>query len=329
VQRLLVIRYGGFGDALQAASILPSLKSQGWNITWDASEQGYEVLRHDPCLDQLLVTPRGSVPEAELPEYWNARSNGFHRAINLCESVENALLMTPSRIEFYHDDAARRRLFGHRSYVEHIHTIAGTSGPYIPRYVATDDELWRARNEISGRKALTLCLAGSAEYKIWPFAPDLVDKLLRTTDFRVFLAGGSADSALANQVIESVTERCPELVDRVVDMTAYRIRDAIAVAVSSNCVVGPETGILNAAAGFKVRKVVLLSHSSALNLTKHWVNTIAISPDVSCHPCHRLHQTLKFCPRGPSGQFAACAEQITPDRVITAINTTPSERLRT
>lgn len=36
----------------------------------------------------------------------------------------------------------------------------------------------------------------------------------------------------------------------------------------------------------------MLSHSSAENLTKHWLNTTTLEPNCEkapCFPCHRLH----------------------------------------
>jgi hypothetical protein len=60
-----------------------------------------------------------------------------------------------------------------------------------------------------------------------------------------------------------------------------------ALAQVADVVVGQETGLLNAVAMEPMRKVVLLSHSTHENLTKHWVNTEALTGDVPCYPCHR------------------------------------------
>ncbi|WP_029002730.1 glycosyltransferase family 9 protein [Azorhizobium doebereinerae] len=326
MDRLLIIRYGGFGDALQAASILPHLKGRGFHITWDTSEQGFEVLRSDRLIDALLITPAGSVPEEALPEYWNARSNGFNQVINLCESVENDSLLLPTRLGFYHDDATRRRLYGDVNYVERIHAVAGVAGPFLPRYCASDDELRAAAGSVAGAPAVVLCLAGSAEYKVWPHAGSFACRLLEATGARLFLAGGIRDAHLAQAVLSLVGDARPGDLGRVVDLTSAPIRQTLAISSLAAAVVGPETGITNAVAGFSNRKVVLLSHSSPRNLTAHWRNTVAIEPSVACHPCHRLHQTTKFCPRGPSG-FAACADAVQPEdvlvHVVIALETAP------
>lgn len=317
MKRVIIIRYGGFGDALQAASILPGLKSDGWDITWDASEQGFELLKSDPLIDALLLTPHGSVRDADLGEYWNARTNGFNRVINLCESVENSSLMKPNVLGFFHDDETRRRLYGRINYVEHIHLIAGVSGPFLPRYCPEIEEI-DAANRILGAKNVVFGLAGSSEYKVWPHAPGFIERVLAETDARIFLAGSSNDAGIAADIVDFIAQERRRDLNRVVDLTKSHVRDAFSIAWQADVVVGPETGIMNAMAASAGRKIVLLSHSSPRNLTEHWFNTVAIEPVSPCHPCHRLHQTTKFCPRGPSGGFAACAESISPDVVLAA-----------
>lgn len=317
MKRLIIIRYGGFGDVIQAASILPALKAEGWHVTWDTSEMGFELLKSDPLVDALLLTPAGSVPYDKFGDYWNSRTNGFNRVINLCESVENALLPVPNTLGFYRDDETRRRLYGDKSYVEHIHLIAGVGGPFLPRFCPEIGEI-DAANAALGQKNVVLALSGSAEYKIWPHALAFVQRVLLLTEAKIFLAGGVKDADLAAEIVDFVANEHQNGLDRVVDLTKTPVRDAFALAWQADVVVGPETGIMNAVAASSGRKIVLLSHSSPRNLTEHWINTVAIEPPVPCHPCHRLHLTQKFCPRGPSGQFSACAESISPDVVLAA-----------
>ncbi len=318
MKRLIVIRCGGFGDVIQAASILPGLKEEGWHITFDTSEQGFEILKSDPCIDSLLLTPHGSVSGENLGAYWNARTNGFNRIINLTGSVENTSLMTPNVFGFFHDDETRRRLYGDINYVEHAHRIANVPGPFAPRYCPYLAELDMTRGLSDGKRMVVLSLAGSAHYKVWPHAPAFVEKLLGQPETLVYLAGGPNDAHIAKDILAYlVEEQVPDLA-RVIDGTGEAVRTSYAIAWQADLVVGPETGIMNAVARSAGRKVVLLSHSSPTNLTKHWTNTVAISSRVPCHPCHRLHNTEKFCPRGPSGAFAACAESISPEQVLAA-----------
>jgi hypothetical protein len=104
--------------------------------------------------------------------------------------------------------------------------------------------------------------------------------------------------------------------------------------------IGPDTGLMWAASMREsVRKVVLLSHASPTNITKHWRNTATLHADpheVTCWPCHRLHKQPGTCRVHPDTGAAACIASISPETLLRAVlspnqgNTTdePAERFR-
>ena len=98
------------------------------------------------------------------------------------------------------------------------------------------------------------------------------------------------------------------------------IRQTLALAQQCDAVIGPETGVLNAVAFESMRKVVLLSHSSHENLTKHWTNTVALMPQgVSCYPCHQLHFDRRYCRQDEETGAAVCQRSIAPETVYEAV----------
>jgi hypothetical protein len=83
--------------------------------------------------------------------------------------------------------------------------------------------------------------------------------------------------------------------------------------------IGPDTGVMWAVAMEKVPKIMLLSHASEENITKHWINTITLHADqsaVPCWPCHRLHDTLDTCKANKENTGAACISNISIDTII-------------
>jgi len=67
-------------------------------------------------------------------------------------------------------------------------------------------------------------------------------------------------------------------------------------------------------------KILLLSHSSANNLAKHWKHTQALAPnDCACYPCHRLHYTADYCDIDTETGAARCAVNIGADRIYAAV----------
>ena len=79
---------------------------------------------------------------------------------------------------------------------------------------------------------------------------------------------------------------------------------------------------MNAVCFEKVRKILYLSHSSHENLSKHWVNTVALEPEASrapCYPCHRLHYDWANCHQHEDTHAALCASGIAPEVIFKEI----------
>lgn len=312
----LVVRFGAYGDHLMASSVLPGLKSDGWRITYCGSPTALEVLAHDPHIDAFIRHNHALVKEdAGLIAYLDAWSARFDRVIMLNASIERALLYRPDQTEYYRDDETRRRLCS-GNYLEHVHHVAGV--PYEPRqkFWPSFDEATRAgrlADELS--PLVMLCVAGSSPYKTWPNAPQFAVQALFQTDCTLAIVGGEKDIELYEELKAEVVKYAGSA-DRLLDCTRWNIRDTMALACDARVVIGPETGVLNAVAFEANAKIVLLSHSSRDNLTRDWINTVSVSAEVPCYPCHRLHPDTSRCPRGPKTGHALCAETIDPVDVV-------------
>jgi len=69
-------------------------------------------------------------------------------------------------------------------------------------------------------------------------------------------------------------------------------------------------------------KVIMLSHSSHENLTKHWKNTTVLLPETErcpCYPCHRLHYGWQHCVQNAETKAAQCASSIAPELLFNSI----------
>jgi hypothetical protein len=65
-----------------------------------------------------------------------------------------------------------------------------------------------------------------------------------------------------------------------------------------------------------------VSHASAENITKHWVNTVTLHADpdrVPCWPCHRLHNDPSTCKSNKEDNGAACISDISVERLFQAV----------
>lgn len=324
-----VVRYGGFGDSIQASGILPELKRQGYHITFMTTPRGQEILRHDPHIDAWLLQDDDQVPNQELPLFWMAQAKHFDRFIQLSESVEGTLLAFPGRTNHSWPDSVRRREMD-KNYLEWTAQLAEL--PYMSeaRFYPDAAETSKARGYLAGIKNqlagplrilmrapdrfnIMWCLAGSSIHKFYPHQDTVIARVLAEIPEAVIVFNGDE----ACKILEFGWENNPRTR---CESGKMGIRDTLTLAQQVDCVVGPETGVLNAVAFEPNGKVIMLSHSSAENLTKHWVNTDTMMPaNTSCYPCHRLHYGREFCREDADTGAAACQHDIAPELVFEAI----------
>lgn len=335
-KKACVVRYGGIGDCLQAANLLPELKAQGYHVTVMTVPTGESVLRHDPHIDAWFVQDPDQVPNMELAEFWKVQQAKFDLWVNLSESVEGTLLAIPGRANHGWPDAMRRKYLG-INYLEFMHEIAQI--PYQPaaRFYTTEDEDRAARSMLSDIEArltpglrppmaardhffVMWCLAGSSVHKVYPHQDDVIANLLNARDDIVVILVGD----MVCKVLEQGWETHPRVV---CTSGSFNPRQTLALAQHVDVVVGPETGILNGVSFVeRPAKVVMLSHSSVENLTRDWHSTTSLEPaNTACYPCHRLHYTREFCPHDEEMHVAKCQHDIAPRRVFEAIMRTYDE----
>lgn len=304
-----IVRPGNMGDALWASSIAAGLKREGYHVTVYAEPVGEVVLRHDPNIDRIIVLDRAAVPPGEWGRYFAHEKPRYTRWINLIQTVEMELLKI-ARDQPHRDwPAAVVREGCNRNYVEFMHQVAGVAYELAQRFYPTDAErAWaKAEREKLAGRVVVLANAGSTVPKWWPYAPALA-QLLAELGIHVVVVG---------DLKGLVYPEHPRV--RVMSTGEWSIRQSIAFAMRADAVVGQETGLLNALALEAVGKVVLLSHSSAENLTRDWRQTVSIAAGVPCQPCHMVHFTHEWCPQDEATKAAKCQAAIPVEKVMEAL----------
>lgn len=326
-----ICRYGAFGDVLQASSLFPGLKSQGYHVSVYTTPRAAEIIKHDPYVDELCLQDQDQVPNVELGEYWAHLEKKHDKFINLSESVEGTLLALPGRTNHAWPQDVRHK-YMNTNYLEFAHDLAGVH--FSPRqkfYPSELEQAWAKKEKAKHGKVILWSLSGSAVHKTWPHLDQVLARLLLKTDYKIALVGDDGC-----RLLEQGWENEPRILKR---SGIWSIRESLAFAQVANLVVGPETGVLNAVGMEEVPKVVTLSHSSVENLTKHWKNTISLSQptdsNVPCakSACHLMHYGFEFChrdldPECPECKTSTCTKHtgvakcqvnITPDMMYDAI----------
>lgn len=326
-KRCLVVRYGAYGDAILASSILPALKEQGYYITFNTTSSTYNILKNDPHIDEWFIQEKDFVPNAELGPYWQGLKyeERWDKVINLCESIEGGLLTLPGRLQHDYPHESRIRMFSSVNYLERTHDIAGVPHDFSPKFYPDIAEISWAKKERAKIKGAVVAwsIHGSANHKVYPWTQVVATWLLTHTDAHVFLLGDKdTGKELQNGIIECMKKDGIDMKNLHPMAGEWEIRQALSFINEVDCLVGPETGTLNAMGHEAVKKVIYLSHSSKENLTKHWKNTITLSPDAvksPCFPCNRLHYNWDHCHQDKITQSALCASSIAPKALFDAI----------
>lgn len=311
-----VVRYGGFGDMLQAANILPALKRQGYRVTVMTTPAGQNILKNDPHIDDWYIQDHDQVPNHELGMFWKTISKRFDKFINLCESVEGSMLAMPGRANYFWPHSVRNKRLN-TNYLEFTAELAELPYTSELKFYPTTEETDKAKAQLlKGGFNVVFALSGSSIHKFYPHQDAVIARiLLEKPNCRIFLSGD-----LACKILEAGWDNEPRVICLSGEMD---IRDTLALAKYADAVIGSETGILNAVAFEDNRKVCLLSHSSHENLTKHWKNSVSLATTgLECYPCHRLHHTREHCPEDKETGAALCQKLIDPEAVFMALTKT-------
>lgn len=326
-----VVRYGGVGDNLIASSVLKGLKAKFGNVEVLTQEPQHVVFENNPFIDKLVVMKKDQIPKEAWAEWHYLRSKETDGFFHLSHSCETLTAYLPGQVQFTWPADARRKFAG-RSYLEVVHDICGLDYDCIsPNFYPTEEEHADAervkKNKIGGRY-IAWVLTGTRLDKIYPWTSDAIARLICELDIPVVMIGGPGkDHELATLLQTQVgrhngsTRGLHSAISYNPDNPNWPLRRILTLVQHADLVIGPDTGPMWAVAMHDMHKIMLLSHASPENITKHWRNTTTLHADqsrVSCHPCHLLHDVIGTCRPHKNHSAAACISDISVDQIMTA-----------
>src|SRR5215475_11801794 len=331
-----IARLGGIGDNLMAASALRPLKRLGYMTEVITSEPYHVVFHHNPFIDKLSV----KVPERDLPQgdAWHAwfagRAKEFDIFANLSHSCEARHAMFPGTTPFWWRPEYRRKLCA-GSYLETVHDILCVPHEFGPLFFTSEDERVVAAETKAkmGDKVIGWALAGSRIDKVYPYAPMIIARMIKELGLPVFMAGvGGKQFTMAESVMKDVERTNSSVKDLHLGLSPAEVvpgedkhwpaRRVLSQLHFCDLVISPDTGTAWAVAMEPIPKVIMVSHASVENITKHWINTITLHADpnaVPCWPCHRLHSDTSTCVENKDHNGAACISDISVECLFTAV----------
>lgn len=329
-----VARFGGIGDNLMAASACYALKRKGFKVEMITGMDGpWQVFEHNPNIDKLSLKTKSEFPADMLPwqKWFKGRSDEYDAFAHLSHSCEAALAFFPASTAFWWPAHVRRRLCNY-NYLEMVHDIAGCGYEFGPLFYSSPSEHDRSleTKERVGKKAIAWCLAGSRLDKMHPYTPGIIARLIKEIKIPVVLLGRPGKNFEDAEKIREHVKKTNGSTDGLhiaisanpdeVGNRDWPIRRTISFAQVCDLVIGPDTGVMWGVAFENVPKIMLLSHASPENITKHWLNTITLHADqksVPCWPCHQLHDDPSTCTPNAENTGAACITSISVEKIVT------------
>lgn len=329
-----ICRLGGIGDNLIAASVLRPLKRMGYMTEVVTSESAHLVYHNNPFIDKLTVKADGELPQgADWQKWFVARAKEYDIFAHLSHTCEVRHSLQVGSTQFWQRPEYRRKLCA-GSFLETAHDAAGMPYDFGPLYFPTDEEAMlaqRVKDEKIKGDFICWVLSGSRIDKTYPYAPFAIGRIIKELGIPVVMVGGGSkqreqaeaikkdvgwqNSANDMLFILAPTENMP-VGER------WSIRPSLNVVMLADLVVSPDTGIAWAVAMEKMPKVVMVSHASVENVTKHWVNTTTLHADperVPCWPCHRLHDDASTCVPAADKESAACMADISVESIFQSV----------
>jgi ADP-heptose:LPS heptosyltransferase len=328
-----VCRLGGIGDNLIAASVLRPLKRLGYMTEMMTSEAASTVFLNNPFIDKLSVKRDGEIPGGEDWQKWFAtRANEYDLLVNLSNSCETRHALHKNTTPFWWPQEYRRKLCA-GSYLETAHDIVGVAHEFGPLFFPTEEEKTRAartRDEQIGGRYLVWVLSGSRLDKLYPYTTHAICRIIKELNIPVVMVGvGGKQFQYAKVTAEEVkransTDKGLHLALSPDDADPgghqhWSMRRSLSQVLTADLVVTPDTGVAWAAAMEPMAKIVMVSHASPENITKHWVNTVTLHADhnnVPCWPCHRLHDDASTCVESKDVKAAACMADIKVETIL-------------
>jgi ADP-heptose:LPS heptosyltransferase len=294
-KRACIVRYGALGDMVMITPLIRKLAEEGYEVTMNITPYALPVLENNPHVSNIILQEREAIPNKDLGPYWTEWQGEYDKYINLSESIEGKLLKVEGRRDFYTGQEWRNRTCGGTNYYDFTMALGGypeITGQRGELYLSPQEERdakrWREQNR--GKFTIMWAMNGSSHHKVYPLAEIVAsDWLEKHPDARIVTVG---DGRAQQLEWEHPQVECASGV--------WPVRKSMALTKYVDCVIGPESMIINCAGCWDTSKIVLLSHSTPNNLCKYFTNVQALTPstDVApCYPCHQLHYTLNSCPQ--------------------------------
>lgn len=323
MKRILIVRYGAYGDSIILTPSLRELKRQGWYTILHTSERGLDILGHSKYVDEFIPYTTDSVPCSELAQHWDElrRRVPHDKFVNLTGSIEMSLVLNKDQAAYFHPQDVRGEMCD-KNYYEETARLVGLdylSMNHLPMIHAIGAQHELAKKHIKRNKFnILINTAGSSISRYYPWTVHLVPEILkRNKDANIIMVGDKKALMTEAAIDVPVTKLC----DKVPFMTSALLTKYV------DLVISVDSGVLHAAGCWDTPKIALLGNTTSNNITKHFKNCINIEADCECSPCFKTIFDIEECPSDKTTGACLCMGYgISPFEILNAIDVIRGKR---
>ena len=317
MKKLLLIRYGAYGDIIYMSSLLPYLLEQ-YEITLETNIRGYHLFKDDPRFTNVRCIDPFAIPEEKrvdvVRRYWDLlpELQPDFEILNLIGTLELSCVCNEIVPDATLPTKERARKYGANFYENHFKRA---KIPFPGDFTAENHIFFtNHEKEVVGRWALKnkdtftmiVVLGGSTIQKVFPtwmkeYCEWVIDNHPKAT---IYLLG---DKDCADEVW--TYERT---VSYVHGTNGFNLpfKQALLMAKHADYVIGGETGLLVGAGHWGTPKTMLSTTSAMDQTVKYHRNDHSLQSSAECSPCYRSCYTPTHCKLDPVyNTFPICTHE--------------------
>jgi lipopolysaccharide heptosyltransferase II len=321
IRKILFLRFDRIGDMVLSTAALKALKRAypEAKITVLASERNYDILKHNPCVDEILIY------NGILWFIREIRPRGYDLVIDpfLTYELRQAFMtyLTGAKYRIGFEESGREIFFNlkgpvvsaPKQMVDHlldlVERLGGRKKGYAPEVFLSDMEIQWASEVLENKgistNELTIAIHPGAYYPSQRWRAErlgeLARRILEQCGAKVILLGCSDEEGLLKAVKKSAGED-------VQIFSCDNIREFMALLSKCDLMICNNSGPLHIASALKVPTVSTIGPT----ITPLWLpyggNNVVLNKRLSCSPCNRAN-----C------KGHECMESITVDEIFEAV----------
>lgn len=290
--RVMISRYGAFGDIIHCSHLPRLFKDQGWDVVdFETNWKGYQLLKHNPFIDNLIFhEPSAELMNYAVEKHWQILSSGYDRFVNLYGTLERGLLAMEDENIYYMGDRARRNRYSKVNFYDQTTAAAGypeLAGIYLGEVFYPQHEIDFVKNwmkKFEGKFIVLINLCGTGPHKEFVAAREVAKRICeKYHDVQIITTGDEKCKDLDIAGAYSVVAKMPFV-------------QALLTARFVDLVIGCESGLMVGASMWGTPAIQLLTAASLENHVKYARNDFSLQSPTRCSPCHRGPYKYIGCP---------------------------------